>query len=105
MAKKVIKSTNYCDILNQGKVNYEEYSYCIERIYIKVKKRDEIRFCLYKDTVTREHRYIPRSLDVTELELIELIKSSLKEKVFSDEFIIILKQELSKKWSPNYYKE
>ena len=97
MANKIIKSTKYCDILGQGKVNDEEYTYCIERIYIKAKKRDEIRFCLYKDTITRENRYIPRSLDVTELELIELIKASLKEKVFSDEFITMLKQELSKK--------
>jgi len=96
VAKKIIKSTKYCDILGRGKVNDKEYTYCIERIYIKAKKRDEIRFCLYKDTVTRENRYIPRSLDVTELELFELIRSSIKEKVFSEEFIQMLKQEISK---------
>lgn len=92
MSKKIIKSTKYCDILKQGKVNDEEYSYCIEKIYINNKKREEIRFSLYKDTLTRVNRYIPRSLDVTELELIELIRVSIKEKVFSNDFIDMLKQ-------------
>lgn len=39
---------------------------------------------------------MPRSLDVTELELIELIKESIREKVFSHEFIEMLKQEINK---------
>ena len=43
-----------------------------------------------------DNRYIPRSLDVTELELIELIKESISRKVFSEEFIEMLKQEINK---------
>ncbi len=57
-------------------------------------KRYEIRFAVCKDTVRGDDIYVPRSLDVTELELMELIKKSIKEKVFSDDFIDMLKQEL-----------
>ncbi|WP_195959371.1 hypothetical protein [Clostridium saudiense] len=96
MKKKVIKSTKYCDLLLQARLNDSEYTYCIERIYVKAKKTEEIRFSLYKDTVKSDNRYIPRSLDVTELELIELIKESIREKVFSEEFIEMLKQEINK---------
>ncbi len=95
MKKKAIKSTKYCDLLLQARLNDSEYTYCIERIYVKAKKTEEIRFSLYKDTVKSDNRYIPRSLDVTELELIELIKESIREKVFSEEFIEMLKQEIN----------
>lgn len=92
--KDIIKSTKYCDLLLQASLNDSEYTYCIERIYVKAKKTEEIRFSLYKDTIKSDNRYIPRSLDVTELELIELIKESIRRKVFSDEFIEMLKQEI-----------
>ena len=107
MAKKkgkdVIKSTKYCDLLRQASLVDEDYTYCIERIYVKAKKMEEIRFTLYKETLNSGNRYIPRSLDVTELELIELIKESIKNKVFSEEFITMLKQEIGKVESLNYY--
>ncbi|MBB6625108.1 hypothetical protein H7E67_16945 [Clostridium gasigenes] len=96
MSKKIIKETKYCKILSQASVVDDEYTYCIERINVKAKNREEIRFSLYKDTVRAGNRYIPRSLDVTELELIELIKVSLKEKIFLNEFLKMLKQEVSK---------
>ena len=94
--EKIIKETKYCKIINQGKVGEGEYTYSIEKIYIKELKRDEVRFCVYKSTRRGDETYIPRSLDVTELELIELIKESIREKVFSEEFIEMLKQEISK---------
>ena len=93
--REIIKSTKYCDLLVQASLADEEYTYCIERIYVKAKKTEEIRFSLYKDTIKTENRYIPRSLDVTELELIELIKGSIKGKVFSEGFIEMLKQEVN----------
>lgn len=71
MAEKVIKETKYCKILNQGKIDDDDYTYCIEKIFIKGKNREEIRFSLYKDTVRSEQTYIPRSLDVTEEELLQ----------------------------------
>ena len=93
--EKVIKETKYCKILSQGKVGEGEYTYSIEKIYIKELKRDEVRFCVYKVTRRGDETYIPRSLDVTELELIELIKESISRKVFSEGFIEMLKQEIN----------
>lgn len=97
MARKVIKETKYCQILNQGKLPDEEYTYCIEKIYIKAIKRDEIRFSLYKDTIRSMERYIPRSLDVTEEQLLQLMKEALSKDVFSKEFIKELSQLLNVK--------
>ncbi len=94
--EKIIKETKYCKIISQGKVGEGEYTYAIEKIHIKKLKRDEVRFCVYKTTRRGDETYIPRSLDVTELELIELIKESIREKVFSEEFIEMLKQEINK---------
>ena len=94
--EKVIKETKYCKIISQGKVGEWEYTYSIEKIYIKELKRDEVRFCVYKVTRRGDETYIPRSLDVTELELIELIKESISRKVFSEGFIEMLKQEINK---------
>lgn len=98
--EKIIKETKYCKIISQGKVGEGEYTYSIEKIYIKELKRDEVRFCVYKATRRGDETYIPRSLDVTELELIELIKESIREsireKVFSEGFIEMLKQEINK---------
>lgn len=97
MTRKVIKDTKYCQILNQGKVADEEYTYSIEKIFIKAVKRDEIRFSLYKDTIKSTERYIPRSLDVTEEQLLQLIKESITAGVFSKEFIKNLSQVLNQK--------
>lgn len=37
--------------MKQGKLRGKEYIYCIEKIYVKAKRRREIRFPLYKDTI------------------------------------------------------
>lgn len=55
----VIKETKYCQILAQSKVVDGEYTYCIEKVFVKGKNREEIRFSLYKDTVEQVERYIP----------------------------------------------
>ena len=85
--EKIIKETKYCKIISQGKVGEGEYTYSIEKIYIKELKRDEVRFCVYKVTRRGDETYIPRSLDV---------KESISRKVFSKGFIEMLKQEISK---------
>ncbi|MCB2354728.1 hypothetical protein [Clostridium estertheticum] len=87
MARKIIKETKYCQVLSQGKLADEEYTYCIEKIFIKDKKRDEIRFSLYKDTMKSKERYVPRSLDVTEEQLLQLMKEAIAGAVFSKEFV------------------
>lgn len=97
MTRKVIKDTKYCQILNQGKLPDEEYTYCIEKIFIKAVKRNEIRFSLYKDTILSTERYVPRSLDVTEEQLLQLIKESITSGVFSKEFIKSLGEILNQK--------
>ena len=93
--QKIIKETSYCKIYNKVSIEDDDYYSCIERIEVKSKHRDEIRFSLYKDTIRGDNRYIPRSLDVTEIQLLDLLKLAIKEKVFSDEFIDMLKQELN----------
>lgn len=97
MIRKVIKDTKYCQILNQGKLADEDYTYSIEKIFIKAVKRNEIRFSLYKDTIRSAERYIPRSLDVTEEQLLQLIKESITAGVFSKQFIKNLSQILNEK--------
>ena len=94
---KVIKETNYCKIYSKVSIEDDEYNSCIERIEVKEKKREEIRFALYKDTFKMERQFIPRSLDLTEKQLLELIRKAIEGKVFSDEFIKLLRDELNKK--------
>lgn len=56
--EKIIKETKYCKIKSQGKVGEGEYTYSIEKIYIKELKRDEVRFCVYKATRRGDETYI-----------------------------------------------
>lgn len=95
--RKIIKETKYCKIYNEVSIIDDEYYSCIEKIHVKEKMRDEIRFALYKDTFKMEHQFIPRSLDLTEQQLFELIKKAIEGKVFSEEFINLLREELNKK--------
>ena len=92
-----IKETKYCQILAQSKVTDGEYTYSIEKVFVKAKKRDEIRFCLYKDTGNQLERYVPRSLDVTELEFLELFRDAIKQEVFSKDLLSGLRTILSQK--------
>lgn len=85
--EKVIKETKYCQILAQSKVSDGAYTYCIEKVYIKEMNRPEIRFCLYKDVNNQLEKYVPRSLDVTELELLDLMKGAISLGIFSKELI------------------
>ena len=96
-AREFIKDTKYCQILAQSRVTDGVYTYSIEKVYVKRKKRDEIRFCLYKDTVNQIEKYVPRSLDVTEMELLELFKEAIRQDVFSNEMLTNLKAILSQK--------
>lgn len=96
MGKKIIKKTKYCNIVEQVKVADNEYTYTIEKIYIKALKRNELRFCVYKCTRRGDETYIPRSLDVTEEEFQELIVQALRTRMFSEEFITTIKEELNR---------
>lgn len=92
---ELIKDTKYCEIHNQGRYVDNNYTYCIEKIYVKKLKRFEIRFSLYKDLTGHPEKYIARSLDVTELEFISLLKDALEKNVFSPEIIVAMAKLLS----------
>ena len=92
---ELIKDTKYCEIHSQGRYVDNNYTYCIEKIYVKKLKRFEIRFSLYKDLTGHPEKYIARSLDVTELEFISLLKDALEKNVFSPEMIVAMAKLLS----------
>ncbi|NFG57485.1 hypothetical protein FDB44_02360 [Clostridium botulinum] len=48
-----------------------DYYSSIEKIKVKSKNREEVRFTLCKDTFKMESQFIPRSLDMTEKQLLE----------------------------------
>ncbi|GMM62729.1 MULTISPECIES: hypothetical protein [Clostridium] len=56
----------------------------IDKIKVKSENREEVKFTLYTDTFMMERQFILRSLDLTEKQLLELIKKAIKGKVFSD---------------------
>jgi len=74
----------------------DDYYSSIEKIRVKSKERDEVRFTLYKDTFKMQRQFIPRSLDLTEKHLLELIRKSREGKIFSEEFLNLLRDELNK---------
>jgi hypothetical protein len=95
--RKIVKETKYCEIYKAVSIIDDEYYSSIEKIRVKQKERDEIRFALYKNTFKMERQFIPRSLDLTEKQLLELIRKAIEGKVFSEEFVNLLREELNKK--------
>ena len=92
---ELIKDTKYCEIHNQGRYVDNNYTYCIEKIYVKKLKRFEIRFSLYKDLTGHPEKYIARSLDVTELEFISLLKDAIEKNVFTSDMLEAMAKLLS----------
>lgn len=92
--RKVIKETRYCKVYKAVSIIDDDYYSSIEKIKVKSKDREEVRFALYKDTFRMERQFIPRSLDLAEKQLLELIRKAIEGKVFSDEFIKLLRDEL-----------
>lgn len=56
----------------------------IDKIKVKSENREEVKFTLYTDIFMMERQFILRSLDLTEKQLLELIKKAIKGKVFSN---------------------
>ena len=83
--RKVIKETKYCQVYKAVSIIDDDYYSSIEKIKVKSKNREEVRFALYKDTFKMERQFI-------------LIRKAIEGKVFSDEFIKLLKDELNKIW-------
>lgn len=92
---ELIKDTKYCEIHNQGRYVDINYTYCIEKIYVKKLKRFEIRFSLYKDLTGHPEKHIARFLDVTELEFISLLKDAIEKNVFTSDMLEAMAKLLS----------
>lgn len=89
--KKAIKETKYCSLIAQSIVSDEEYSYAIERIVVKDKGSEEIRFAVYKEQRDCE-RLLIRPLDIEEDILLKLIDKAIQEKIFTKKFTTSMRQ-------------
>lgn len=97
MSKKIVKTTDYCTILQQSIVDKGTYAYGIERIIVNDGDgQEEIRWVFFKDTMKGKKQTIARPLDLPEENLLELIQRAIKEKLFSKSFIESLKEILNK---------
>lgn len=84
----VIKSTTYCDLLKQGKVENGNSVYAIEEIFVKELKRKEIRFTYYKKDIDGKENFVARPLDLEEEHLFELIKEGINARILDKEKLI-----------------
>lgn len=97
MSKRVVKTTDYCTILQQSIIDKGTFSYGIERIIVNDGNgEEEIRWIFLKDTMRSKMQMIARPLDLPEEDLLELIEKAISEKLFSKQFIDGLKNILNK---------
>jgi predicted transcriptional regulator len=83
---EILKSTEYCDLLKQGRLVDGETISTIERINVKATGGDEIRFAYYKFNKNNNERLILRPLDINENELLMLFADAVDKKVFTPDF-------------------
>lgn len=81
-----LKSTEYCDVYRQGKLQSKDHTDVIEKIYVKDKERYEIRFAYYKPTPKGNQRLVLRPLDITETELLQVMIDAIANDVFTTDF-------------------
>jgi hypothetical protein len=91
------KETQYCILLNQAEYKVDEYTYCIEKIFIKgEKQQEEVRLALYKSTLDKNGRattrMVPRPVDLSEEEFLELLKEAISKEILSKAFLNNLKK-------------
>lgn len=84
---RVIKSTKYCILEKQARVQNGDDVAAVEDIFVRHLNRNEIRFAFYKtDGITGKDRFVPRPLDLTEEELLSLFKESVQKDIFTKHF-------------------
>lgn len=97
---KLVKETRYCKVLRQAKIRDNNVAYGIEKIFVKELNQEEIRFVYFKDiikgSIMMEEQLVARPLDLPEDDLIRLMELSIKQNVFSKEFVGKLKDILDK---------
>lgn len=89
MAKKdeiIEKETKYCKIIKSVELIDGEEIFALEKIYIKLLDREEIRIALYRNCRDRERKFIARAVDIEEDKLIKLISLGIKDGILSKEF-------------------
>lgn len=97
MSKRVVKTTDYCTILQQSIIDKGTFAYGIEKIIVNEGNgQEEIRWIFLKDTMRSKMQMIARPLDLPEEDLLELIEKAISEKLFSKQFIDGLKNILNK---------
>lgn len=79
-----MRDTRYAREIASASVNEAR----VERLFIKAKGQDEIRFSWWKDG----RRLMPRALDLPEAELVELLSAGIDNDVFTDRFLADLAQ-------------
>jgi hypothetical protein len=91
---QVLKSTKYCDILKEVKIESEGVVSAIELIKVKELDREEIRFAYYKKDKNGKMNIVPRPLDIESHEFLILLKDAIQNNFFSEEFKKDLKEQL-----------
>jgi len=95
--QKVLKETDYCKLIKQGRLDKGDHVSTIERIYVKEKDDFEIRFAYYKPNKKNNERLILRPLDLNEEDLFEVFCDAIDKEVFSPEFENKLRNKLTLK--------
>lgn len=95
MARAEGESMRETAYANELKTAADIHGQRIERLYVKEKKRDEIRFSWWP-----EGRMANRPLDIPEDELLALMADALAEGVFSEKFttelLVVIAQHLDR---------
>ncbi|PEL14303.1 hypothetical protein [Bacillus sp. AFS017336] len=89
--KPVLKETEYCELLEQGRLVTKDQISTIEKIKVKSTGQNEIRFAYYKLNKNNNERLILRPLDLNETELLQLFIDAVNKEVFSSNFRNTLK--------------
>ncbi|KJL04451.1 hypothetical protein N178_12580 [Priestia aryabhattai B8W22] len=88
---KILKETDYCQLVEQGRLEKEDHVSTVERIFVKEKGEYEIRFAYYKPNKKNNERLVLRPLDLNEHDLYKVLMDAIDKDVFTDNFLNKLK--------------
>ncbi|MFE8061650.1 hypothetical protein [Priestia aryabhattai] len=88
---KILKETDYCQLVEQGRLEKEDHVSTVERIFVKEKGEYEIRFAYYKPNKKNNERLVLRPLDLNEDDLYKVLMDAIDKDVFTDNFLNKLK--------------
>lgn len=91
---EAFNDTEYCRFYARGSFEVNNVRCSIEQIFIKDLDRREVRFAYYKKNKNDNYQLVPRPLDVTEDEFLEMFRQAIKNGVFSKIFLKALYEAL-----------